>query len=136
MFHKIFSLIFAMAVVLSACTFHPVIDTRSPEAAAATQTARAEAALLPTVTPQPEVVPNEEVGEVAPDPLPEPPCDFIVDNECLPIKGNISTRTGEKIYFTPQSVNYKNVKIDEAAGEKFFRTEQEALDAGWRKALR
>jgi len=91
--------------------------------------------LIPVATVVVEVIPEEEVGEVLPDPLPEPPCDFIVDGECQPIKGNIS-KSGEKIYHVPDGASYGQVKIDEAAGEAFFRTEEEAVAAGWRKALR
>jgi uncharacterized lipoprotein len=68
-----------------------------------------------------------EVGESEPVPPPVPPCEVIV-------KGNISTRTGEKIYHVPGQANYESVKIDEAAGEMWFCTEEEAIDAGWRKA--
>jgi hypothetical protein len=94
-----------------------------------TPVATGEITLLPTVTPAPvvEVVPSEEVGEVAPNPTPVPPCDQI--------KGNVNS-AGERIYFTVKSINYKNVKIDETKGEKWFCSEDEALAAGWRKALR
>lgn len=89
---------------------------------------------LPTITPGPdvlpsdEVIPEEEVGEVVPEPEPEPPCEII--------KGNISTRTGEKIYHVPGGANYNQVKIDEAVGEAFFCSEEEAQEAGFRKAAR
>lgn len=83
--------------------------------------------LLPTVTPTPEVVVEEEVGEVVPDPTPVPPC--------VIVKGNIS-RSGEKIYHLPGQANYEQVKIDELKGEAFYCSEQEAIDAGFRKALR
>lgn len=68
-----------------------------------------------------------EVGESEPVPPPVPPCEVIV-------KGNISTRTGEKIYHVPGQANYNSVKIDEAAGEMWFCAEEEAVAAGWRKA--
>jgi hypothetical protein len=80
---------------------------------------------LPTVAP--EVVPGEEEGVSEPDPTPAPPCDLI--------KGNISS-SGEKIYHVPGGANYNQVKIDEAAGEAFFCTEEEAQAAGFRKARR
>lgn len=44
------------------------------------------------------------------------------------IKGNIN-RQGEKIYFTSDSINYKNVQA-----EQIFCTEAEAIAAGFRKA--
>lgn len=93
--------------------------------------------VLPTTTPtpepppiptiEPEVVPEEEVGEVLPDPTPAPPA--------IVIKGNISS-SGEKIYHLPGGAYYDQVKIDEAAGERFFESEEEAVAAGWRKASR
>jgi micrococcal nuclease len=55
------------------------------------------------------------------------------DNSCT-IKGNISS-TKEKIYHVIGCGSYEKTVIDETAGEKWFCTEQEALDAGWRKAL-
>lgn len=66
-----------------------------------------------------------EVGLAEPDPTLEPPCTLI--------KANIS-RDGRKLYHTPDSPNYDQVKIDEAAGERFFCDEQSAIDAGWTKA--
>ncbi len=74
----------------------------------------------PTATP-------EEVGELLPDPLPTPPCEVLV-------KSNIG-RTG-KIYHLPGMANYDQVRIDESKGEFFHCSEQEAIDAGFRKALR
>lgn len=49
------------------------------------------------------------------------------------IKGNISSKQ-EKIYHVPGCGSYNQTKIDEAAGERWFCSEQEAIDAGWRKA--
>ncbi|RUT35176.1 thermonuclease family protein [Arsenicitalea aurantiaca] len=51
-----------------------------------------------------------------------------------PIKGNIS-RDGERIYHTPWSHWYSRTKINEAAGERWFCDELEALEAGWRAPL-
>ncbi|MBI5071988.1 thermonuclease family protein [Candidatus Falkowbacteria bacterium] len=48
------------------------------------------------------------------------------------IKGNIST---EKIYHLPGCGSYDKTVIDESAGERWFCTEEEAVAAGWRKAL-
>lgn len=96
-----------------------------------------EVVVLPTVTPTPElpplptivpeVLPEEEVGEVLPDPTPEPPCEII--------KGNISS-SGEKIFHVPGGAYYDQVKINEEAGEAFFCSEDAAKAAGFRKALR
>ena len=52
---------------------------------------------------------------------------------CL-IKGNISYTTKEKIYHVPGCENYTVTKIDESAGERWFCNENEAVEAGWRKA--
>ncbi len=52
-------------------------------------------------------------------------------SECH-IKGNIS-RSGKRYYFLPGHPDYQNVKIDSEKGERCFQSEQQALDAGWRK---
>jgi len=51
------------------------------------------------------------------------------------IKGNISS-SGERIYHVPGGQYYDRTIIDEAAGERWFCTEAEAVAAGWRKAKR
>jgi len=50
------------------------------------------------------------------------------------IKGNISSG-GEKIYHMIGCGSYNKTVIDESKGEKWFCSEKEAIDAGWRKAL-
>lgn len=50
------------------------------------------------------------------------------------IKGNISW-SGEKIYHVPGQRDYAKTVIDESRGERWFKTEQDARNAGWRKAL-
>jgi endonuclease YncB( thermonuclease family) len=52
--------------------------------------------------------------------------------EGCPIKGNIS-RAG-KIYHPPWSPFYGRTKISPERGERWFCSEKEALDAGWRPA--
>ncbi|MFC1622650.1 thermonuclease family protein [Patescibacteria group bacterium] len=54
------------------------------------------------------------------------------DPECL-IKGNISDRAYGKVYFIPGCTSYEASKIDFSRGEQYFCTEQEAIDAGFRK---
>ncbi len=49
------------------------------------------------------------------------------------IKGNISAN-GEKIFHVPGQQNYERTQINEASGERWFCTEEEAVSAGWRKA--
>jgi len=51
---------------------------------------------------------------------------------CL-IKGNIS-RKGKRIYRLPDGRSYAATKIDEGKGERWFCSEQEATDAGWRRS--
>lgn len=55
-----------------------------------------------------------------------------VDPRCR-IKGNISDRG--KIYHAPWSYSYEATRINTAKGERWFCTEKEALDAGWRAPL-
>jgi hypothetical protein len=50
------------------------------------------------------------------------------------IKGNISFTSGEKIYHVPGGDYYEKTEIDESKGEKWFCTEKEAQDEGWRKS--
>jgi micrococcal nuclease len=52
------------------------------------------------------------------------------------VKGNISLRTGEKIYHVPGGEFSDDTVIDEARGERWFCTEEEAIAAGWRKSRR
>jgi micrococcal nuclease len=54
-------------------------------------------------------------------------------NSCN-IKGNIDAKK-EKIYHTPNCGSYDKTVINESSGEKWFCTEQDALESGWRKAL-
>jgi hypothetical protein len=50
------------------------------------------------------------------------------------IKGNIA-KSGERIYHVPGDPFYSRTKIDQAAGERWFCSEQEAQAGGWRRAL-
>jgi endonuclease YncB( thermonuclease family) len=47
------------------------------------------------------------------------------------IKGNIS-RKGERVYHVPGSRDYERTELDEAAGERWFCSAEEARAAGWR----
>ncbi|SFI28835.1 thermonuclease family protein [Albimonas pacifica] len=51
-----------------------------------------------------------------------------------PIKGNVSGNG--RIYHMPGQADYLRTKIDESKGERWFCTEPEARDAGWRPAAR
>ena len=48
------------------------------------------------------------------------------------IKGNVSKQG--RIYHVPWSAWYDKVKVDEARGERWFCSEDEAMQAGWRPA--
>jgi hypothetical protein len=47
-------------------------------------------------------------------------------------EGNISKPSGERIYHVPGSSSYEETRIDEADGERWFCTEEDARRAGWR----
>lgn len=64
---------------------------------------------------------------------PEQPASGMTQGACM-IKGNINAE-GEKIYHLDHCGSYKATKIDEIQGEQWFCSEQDAIDAGWRKAL-
>lgn len=55
------------------------------------------------------------------------------DTDQALIKGNINS-SGEKIYHKPKDPHYDRTVIDEEAGERWFKTEEEAQAAGWRPA--
>lgn len=84
--------------------------------------------------------PNLSVGfRLLPAP-PVPPIEPVVlptvvpTEECVNAKANINAND-EHIYHLPSQANYNTVKIDKD-GEAIYCTEQEAIDAGFRKALR
>ena len=43
-------------------------------------------------------------------------------------------KKGEKIYHLPGQRYYDDTVITESKGERWFCTEQEAINAGWRKS--
>jgi micrococcal nuclease len=55
------------------------------------------------------------------------------DPHCA-IKGNISA-SGDKIFHSPSCKSYEKTTINTDQGERWFCSEQEAIDTGWRKAL-
>lgn len=75
-------------------------------------------------TPVTEIT-KTETPKAAPAPKQTAKCD---------IKGNISYRTGEKIYHVPGQRYYNDTVINESAGERWFCSEAEAVAAGWRKS--
>lgn len=50
------------------------------------------------------------------------------------IKGNISIHSGEKIYHVPGQEYYEATKIRPYYGERWFCSEADARQAGWRRA--
>jgi hypothetical protein len=52
------------------------------------------------------------------------------------IKGNVSQNTGERIYHVPGQEYYDVTVISERYGERWFCSEAEARQAGWRRARR
>lgn len=59
----------------------------------------------------------------------------LLDSSCN-IKGNISINSGERIYHVPGQKYYSETRIRLEYGERWFCTEQEARNAGWRRAYR
>lgn len=57
-----------------------------------------------------------------------------VSNASCDIKGNISQTSGERIYHVPGQRYYAETKIETRYGERWFCSEQEARQAGWRKS--
>lgn len=49
------------------------------------------------------------------------------------IKGNISYKTGEKVYYMPGDPDYDKTVIDPDYGERWFCTEAEAQANGWKR---
>jgi hypothetical protein len=52
------------------------------------------------------------------------------------IKGNVSIETGERIYHVPGQRYYSSTRISPSYGERWFCSETEARQAGWRRARR
>lgn len=50
------------------------------------------------------------------------------------IKGNVAFDSGEKIYHLPNQKYYSETVINTNYGERWFCTEEEALENGWRKS--
>ena len=50
------------------------------------------------------------------------------------VKGNISVRTGERIYHVPGQRYYSATRVNWLRGERWFCSEAEARRAGWRRS--
>lgn len=70
-----------------------------------------------------------------PPPMPElPPWRFVPKQEGYGlVKGNVS-KSGFRSYHTPFSKYYYKTKVDEGSGERWFCSEDEARDSGWKRA--
>jgi micrococcal nuclease len=69
----------------------------------------------------------------SPSPTPTPTVMKTDTTNSCTIKGNISSKK-EKIYHVIGCGSYNQTVIDESKGERLFCSEQDAVDAGWRKA--
>jgi hypothetical protein len=105
-----------------------------PPASSPTPSAPANPAPPPAAVP---AQPPPDVPALVPEPEPSG-CPRGCENpppDCT-IKGNISFRTGERIYHLPGQQYYDKTVIDPAAGERWFCTQAEARANGWRKSKR
>ncbi len=59
-----------------------------------------------------------------------------LDGSDCRIKGNVSLKTGERIYHVPGQTYYDGTRVSIRHGERWFCTELEARQAGWRRAWR
>jgi hypothetical protein len=108
-------------VVFTAC--YPVMPQADVDAR---RTLQAEV-VLPTVTlAAAEIEATEVIIEATMEATPVP--------ECL-IKGNVNSRK-EKIYHVPGGASYDRTIVDPEHGEAWYCSEEEAVAAGFRKALR
>jgi len=51
------------------------------------------------------------------------------------IKGNVSYDTDEKIYHVPGQIYYASTTVRYAQGDRWFKTEEEAIAAGFRRSI-
>ena len=81
---------------------------------------------------------KRDQGKARPGSVPVAPVPLVdggagVDRDKCRIKGNINAQ-GQKIYHLPGGTNYERTRINEATGERWFCSEDEARAAGWRAA--
>ena len=105
---------------------------RNGKAAAAVAAARAAAVDPPeaaagiaavAAAPAPPLLPEAATGGASGKEPPSPGC----------AKENVTARR-ERIYHMPGGQSYEATRIDTAAGERWFCSEGEAQEAGWRRA--
>jgi hypothetical protein len=105
-----------------------VREPAPPEPRSLPEPPPAASKIEPPVQAQPEPpAPAESAQESCPKGCKVPPagCD---------IKGNISLKTGERIYHLPGQQYYERTIISPDKGEAWFCTEAEARANGWRKS--
>jgi len=73
--------------------------------------------------------------DIAPTAVAPSPSFTLLGSSSCDIKGNISAE-GERIYHAPGQKFYRQTKISEGKGERWFCSEAEARQAGWRKSKR
>lgn len=99
--------------------------TQSPQPPTETRTTQPTTPPAPTETPAPESA------------FDTCPSGCISRPDCAsgaPIKGNVAFDDGEKIFHVPTGEYYGITVIDPAYGERWFCTEAEAIDNGWRRS--
>jgi hypothetical protein len=100
---------------------------RVPSPPPAPASAHLAAPTPPVAPPAPTAADTLEPG--CPHGCAEPPPGCV-------IKGNLSWKTGERIYHMPGQRFYGRTVISPAKGEAWFCTEAEAQANGWRKSMR
>lgn len=115
-----------------------LIPTDTPAPAPTATDIPPTATTAPTDAPAPTPVPVRAVPVV---PVVVPAfscaggCATPPDVSC-DIKGNISVSSQERIYHVRGQAFYDETEISPEYGERWFCTEEEAVEAGWRKAKR
>lgn len=123
-----YALMGMVALIVQSCSF-VVTDPRPPAVATATNVARATetAAVAANGEPLTTATATLQAVEVITETQPT------ATGACT-IKGNVNGQS--KIYHLPGQATYNETKINEAAGDRWFCTEDQAVGAGFRKALR
>ena len=52
------------------------------------------------------------------------------------IKGNVDQRSGERLYYVPESLFYSTTVVEPGQGDRWFCTEAEAQALGWKRSKR
>lgn len=84
---------------------------------------------------QPQPAPAQQEKAPTPTQSPSTPTPAPKSPQQCAIKGNISSKK-EKIYHVPGGAYYSKTIIDHSKGERWFCSEKEAVNAGWRASKR